>query len=58
MPLAVTVLVTLLVYWAAGGYAELLGEHAHSGRLPSWSHASWGDDPECGHGGWSPSRCW
>jgi hypothetical protein len=36
--LAVAVLVTLLVYWAAEGYAELLGEHAHSGRLPSWSH--------------------
>jgi hypothetical protein len=38
VPLAVTVLVTLVVYWAAEGYAELLGEHAHSGRLPSWSH--------------------
>jgi hypothetical protein len=36
--LAVAVLVTSLVYWAAEGYAELLGEHAHSGRLPSWSH--------------------
>jgi hypothetical protein len=38
VPLGVAVLVTLLVYWAAEGYAELLGEHAHSGRLPSWSH--------------------
>jgi hypothetical protein len=38
VPLAVTVVVTLLVYWAAEGYAELLGEHAHAGRLPSWSH--------------------
>jgi hypothetical protein len=38
VPLAVAVLVTLLVYWAAEGYAELLGEHAHIGRLPSWSH--------------------
>ena len=38
VPLAVAVLVTLLVYWAAEGYAELLGEHAHTGRLPSWSH--------------------
>jgi hypothetical protein len=37
-PLAITVVVTLLVYWAAEGYAELLGEHAHAGRLPSWSH--------------------
>jgi hypothetical protein len=27
------VLVTLLVYWAAEGYAELLGEQAHTGRL-------------------------
>jgi len=38
-PLAVAVVVTLLVYWAAEGYAELLGEHAHAGRLPAWSHA-------------------
>jgi hypothetical protein len=37
VPLAVTVFVTLLVYWAAEGYAELLGEHAHAGRLPTWS---------------------
>jgi hypothetical protein len=37
-PLAVTVLVTLRVYWAAEGYAELLGEQANTGRLPSWSH--------------------
>jgi hypothetical protein len=35
VPLAVTVLVTLLVYWAAEGYAELLGE-AHAGHLPTW----------------------
>jgi hypothetical protein len=26
------------VYWAAEGYAELVGEHAHAGRLPTWSH--------------------
>jgi hypothetical protein len=38
VPLAVTVVVTLLVYWAAEGYAELVGEHAHAGRLPTWSH--------------------
>jgi hypothetical protein len=38
VPLAVAVLVTLLVYWAAEGYAEVLGEHAHAGRLPTWSH--------------------
>jgi hypothetical protein len=36
LPLAVTVVVTLLVYWAAEGYAELLGEHAHAGHLPTW----------------------
>ena len=35
--LAVTVVVTLLVYWAAEGYAELVGE-AHAGHLPSWWH--------------------
>ena len=35
-PLAITVFVTLLVYWAAEGYAVLLGEHAHAGRLPTW----------------------
>ena len=33
--LAVTVLVTLVVYWLAEEYAELLGEHTHAGRLPS-----------------------
>jgi hypothetical protein len=38
VPLAVAVVATLLVYWAAEGYAVLLGEHAHSGRLPTWGH--------------------
>ena len=33
--LAVTVIVTLIVYWLAEQYAELLGAHAHDGRLPS-----------------------
>jgi hypothetical protein len=33
--LEATVLVTLLVYWVAEQYAELLGEHTHAGRLPS-----------------------
>jgi hypothetical protein len=37
VPLAVTVLVTLLVYWAAEGYAELLAEQAHAGHLPTWA---------------------
>jgi hypothetical protein len=35
VPLAVTVLVTLLVYWAAEGYAELIAEQAHAGHLPT-----------------------
>src|SRR4029453_9908070 len=35
VPLAVTVLVTLLVYWAAEGYAELLSEQIHAGHLPT-----------------------
>jgi hypothetical protein len=33
--LEVTVLVTLVVYWLAEQYAELLGEHTHAGRLPN-----------------------
>jgi hypothetical protein len=33
--LEATVLVTLVVYWVAEQYAELLGEHTHEGRLPS-----------------------
>jgi len=32
--LEVTVLVTLIVYWLAEQYAELLGEHTHAGQLP------------------------
>ena len=35
IPLAVAVFVTLLVYWLAEEYAELL-EHASSGHLPTW----------------------
>lgn len=35
--LAVAVLLTLLVYWAAEQYAEVLGEQAEHGHLPSWS---------------------
>jgi hypothetical protein len=33
--LAVAVVVTLVVYWVAEEYAELLGEHVEHGRLPS-----------------------
>lgn len=33
--LVVSVVVTLLVYWIAEEYAEVLGEHTTGGRLPS-----------------------
>jgi hypothetical protein len=33
--LVVTIVVTLIVYWLAEQYAELLGAHTHDGRLPS-----------------------
>jgi hypothetical protein len=33
--LEATVFVTLVVYWLAEQYAVLLGEHTHSGRLPT-----------------------
>jgi hypothetical protein len=36
--LAATVVVTLVVYWLAEQYAELLGSHTHDGRLPSAGH--------------------
>ena len=35
--LVVSVVVTLLVYWLAEEYAEVLGEQAAGGRLPGWS---------------------
>jgi hypothetical protein len=35
--LAVAVVVTLLVYWLAEGYSELLGEQAEGGKLPTWA---------------------
>jgi hypothetical protein len=35
--LAVAVVVTLLVYWVAEEYAEVLGEQAEGGRLPTWA---------------------
>ncbi len=38
LPLAISVVVTLLVYWAAEEYAELLGEQVEGGRLPTWPH--------------------
>jgi hypothetical protein len=36
--LAVSVLVTLLVYWIAEEYAEVLGEQVTEGRLPTWPY--------------------
>jgi hypothetical protein len=38
LPLAVSILVTLFVYWLAEEYAELLGEQLECGRLPAWQH--------------------
>jgi hypothetical protein len=35
--LAVSIVVTLLVYWLAEEYAELLGEQLEGGRLPTWA---------------------
>ena len=35
VPLAIAVVVTLLIYWAAEGYAELLSEQIHTGHLPT-----------------------
>jgi hypothetical protein len=36
--LAVSVVVTLVVYWLAEQYAQILGEHAAGGRAPSWAY--------------------
>lgn len=36
--LVVTVVVTLLVYWLAEEYAEVLGEQAQGGRVPDWAY--------------------
>jgi hypothetical protein len=36
LTLAAAVVVTLVVYWLAEEYAELLGEQARAGHLPSW----------------------
>lgn len=38
LPLAVLIVVTLVVYWAAEVYAELLGEHVARGQLPTWAY--------------------
>ena len=36
--LVVTVVITLVVYWLAEEYAELLGEQAEGGRVPTWDY--------------------
>jgi hypothetical protein len=36
--LALSVLTTLVVYWLAERYAEVLGKQAADGRLPTWRH--------------------
>jgi len=37
LPLAVSIVVTLLAYWLAEEYAELLGEQLEGGRVPTWA---------------------
>ena len=37
VPLVIAVVVTLLVYWVAEEYAEVIGEQAEGGRLPTWA---------------------
>ena len=36
--LVISVVVTLLVYWLAEEYAEVLGEQVEGGRLPGWAN--------------------
>jgi hypothetical protein len=36
--LVVTVVITLVVYWLAEEYAELLGEQVEGGMVPSWDY--------------------
>ena len=38
LPLTVAIVVTLVVYWVAEVYAELLGEHVARGQLPTWPY--------------------
>jgi len=35
--LVIAVVVTLLVYWVAEEYSEVIGEQAEGGRLPTWA---------------------
>jgi hypothetical protein len=36
--LVATVVITLVVYWLAEEYAELLGEQAEGGQVPTWDY--------------------
>jgi len=36
LPLGICILVTLVVYWLAEEYADLLGEQLEGGHLPKW----------------------
>jgi hypothetical protein len=38
LALAMSVLITLVVYWLAEQYAEILGEHSAGGHLPTWAY--------------------
>ena len=38
LALALSVLVTLVVYWVAEEYAEVLGRQASGGHVPTWAH--------------------
>jgi hypothetical protein len=38
LALAASVVVTLLVYWVAEEYAEILGQQATGGHLPTWAY--------------------
>jgi hypothetical protein len=38
LALALSVLVTLVVYWLAEEYAEVLGRQATGGHVPTWAH--------------------
>ena len=58
--LVVTIVITLVVYWLAEEYAELLGEQAEGGLVPTWDYIR-GRWPRPGR--WSPRRsrrwrCW
>src|SRR5450755_2588556 len=41
LALAVSIVVTLVVYWLAEEYAELLGEQLEGGRLPTWADVAY-----------------